>query len=178
MKTQVQAAPFHDPKWYPALEGLIDHIPMLKAEAIEALNGMMYLADSRIRQQRWRVLPLLPEPEDAPVFPPAIVQDAQSKAPKTFQLLNGITGIDAFMLSALAPKATIGVHQHENPFVTAMLTLQCKGEAYILNNGERRDFVEGEIIVFDYTMMHEVVNNSDEERIVLLMLLENALLKV
>lgn len=166
---------FHPLAWYPQLSELHSSIGEIRAEAIHALEQMAFVSDERAKAQTWRVLPIKPEPEDVPNVPPSLINWSRKLAPKTTDLLDSIPGVIAYAFSALAAGAHIAPHQHDNPYVTAMLCLQAEGEVYMVNGGERREIREGEILVFDYTMMHEVENNGSRERIVLLVLLENAL---
>lgn len=167
---------FHSTADYPQLESIAADWLTIKKEAIHSLGRMSYIADNRINKNEWRVLPLLPEEEDRNVIQASEIEAARTHAPNTCKLLDSIEGIHAYAFSSLAPNATIKAHQHHNPYVTAMLSLQAAGEVYIENDGERRYFKEGELLVFDYTLVHQVVNNSDTERIVLLILMDNALL--
>lgn len=173
MHSQKEILAFHPTDLYPVLDELEKHWMALKIEAIHSLKKMFYISDERINNNEWRVLPLVPEEEDRIHMDPSVIKNARKYAPFTCKLLDGIHNIHAYAFSSLAPKATIKAHQHHNPYVTAMLCLQADGDVYIENDGQRKYFKEGETIVFDYTLMHKVVNNSDTERIVLLILMDN-----
>ena len=167
---------YHPLAWYPQLALLSASFEDIRAEAINALEQMAFVSDERAASETWRVLPIKPEPEDVPNVPQSFIDWSRKLAPKTVALLDSIPGVIAYAFSALAPSAHIAPHRHENPYVTAMLCLKADGEVYIVNGGERKVIVEEETLVFDYTLTHEVVNNGSVERIVLLVLLENALI--
>jgi aspartyl/asparaginyl beta-hydroxylase (cupin superfamily) len=59
--------------------------------------------------------------------------------------------------------------------VNSLRQVNNSGNAFIRVNGESKYFKEGELIIFDYTKTHEVINNGLHDRMVLLMLLETRL---
>lgn len=146
---------------------------MIRDEALAARPAMTEIHDSRARAGAWRVLALLPENEDRQAVPEHTWRANRLRAPKTSELLAAVPGMEAYAFSALEPNGHIRPHRHTNAFVTAALCLQHGGNSYIVVAGERREYRDGEVIVFDYTLEHEVFNLGPDERIVLLMLLEN-----
>jgi len=158
---------------YPELESVQREWRTIRDEAIAALGHLTYIRDDRvIDPTAWGVLALQPEEEDLHVVPEEVRERCRRLAPRTVQLMAPIAGIRAYAFSVVSPGATIGAHRHRNAYVTALLTLQSQ-DAYITIAGERADFHEGEIIVFDYTLLHETINHGAVERIALLMLLDN-----
>lgn len=117
------------------------------------------------------ILPLVPEAEDRHVFTEDVYARARSLAPTTCERVGAIPYVKAFAFSRLMPGEHIPSHEHWNPYLTALLCLQGGAGCRILVRGERRDFVDGQYIVFDYTLPHEVFNDGDLERIVLLILI-------
>ena len=166
---------YHPLAWYPELDLLKEHFDAIRTEAVRALEQMAFISDERVSDQSWRVLPIKPELEDIANVPKELIDWSRQLSPQTVSILEQMPGVIAYAFSALAPGGVIAAHQHENPYVTAMFCLQAEGDVYMVNGGERRAIVEGEMLIFDYTMMHEVVNNGSQERIVLLVLMENAL---
>ncbi len=156
---------------YPELGAVHSAWQTIREEAIATLPHAIAICDSRVRPQMWKVLPLMPELEDREVIPEYVVQQSSKLATKTVQLVEGLPNIHAYAFSILKPGGHIRLHRHENPFVTATLCLQSSGESYIKVAQERQDFREGEIIIFDYRLLHEVFNHGKSDRIVLLMLL-------
>lgn len=93
-----------------------------------------------------------------------------AKAPKTTELLKQIPGITTAMFSILGPQKHIPPH---NGFYKGVyryhlaLVIPKEGECYIVNGGERYDWVEGEDVLFDDTYRHAVWNRTEETRVVL-----------
>lgn len=161
---------------YPELHTVTDHFEEIKAEARSLRTRMVPICDDRVDLNVWNIFPLLPEEEDRVVVPDTVWQENQKQAPKTTQILSGLGSLKAFIFSSLEPQGHIRLHKHDNPYVTAILCLQDGGNSYIVVNGEKKQFKTGEILIFDYTQRHEVFNKGTEDRVVLLMLLENRLL--
>ena len=169
---------FHSPTLYPELETLQVHFAQIRAEALACRASMIDIADGRTAAGAWHILPLLAEKEDRAVFSDAQCTANRLLVPYTLDILSTIPDLHACAFSALDPGKKILAHRHVNPFVTAAFCLQEGGDAYIVVNGERRAFHDKEIIIFDYTQEHEVVNNGVQERIVLLLLMNNRLLEI
>jgi aspartyl/asparaginyl beta-hydroxylase (cupin superfamily) len=118
------------------------------------------------------VLALRPEPEDLHVVPEAERERVRRLAPRTISLLDAVPAIRAYAFSVVAPGGVILAHRHHNRYVTALLTLQ-SDDAVIAVAGERAPLCAGELLIFDYTLVHETVNRGAIPRIALLMLLDN-----
>lgn len=95
-----------------------------------------------------------------------------SRAPRTSELVSQIPGLNSAFFSILAPGATIRPHRGvTKAFVTAHLGLVVPRERerlWMRVDDERLYWKEGEWLVFDDTYEHEVCNDTDETRIVLL----------
>lgn len=167
---------FHSPTLYPELDILWLHFVEIRAEALSCRLSMIDIADGRTTPGAWHILPLLAEREDRAVFSDAQCAHNRLLVPRILEILSAIPDLHAYAFSVLDPGKKILPHRHVNPFVTAAFCLQDGGDSYILVNGERRDFHDKEIIIFDYTQEHEVINNGVQERIVLLLLMKNRLL--
>ena len=93
-----------------------------------------------------------------------------AKAPKTTELMKKIPGITTAMFSILGPNKHIPPH---NGFYKGVyryhlgLIIPKEGECYIVNGGQRYDWVEGEDVLFDDTYKHAVWNKTEETRVVL-----------
>ena len=95
-----------------------------------------------------------------------------ARAPRTAQLLEQIPGLNSAFFSILAPGAVIVPHRGvTKAFVTAHLGLsvpQSHKNCWMRVADQRLFWREGEWLVFDDTYEHEVRNETDETRIVLL----------
>lgn len=168
----MQNSVFESLDTYPELLPVQQNWQTIREEAIASLSHTIEICDSRVRPNMWEVLPLMPEVEDREVIPKSVVQKSRQLAPKTVQLVECLPNIHAYAFSILKPGGHIRLHQHENPFVTATLCLQTDGHSYIKVAQECQDFREGEFIIFDYRLLHEVLNDAKGDRIVLLILLD------
>jgi len=172
-RPRVTDAVFQPLGWYPELHPIQQEWQVFRAEALGALPHMTFIRDHRVDGNSWKVLPLLPEAEDRSLISLEVSRRARELAPRTVAAVEGVANIQAYAISVLTAGGKIRAHHHHNRYVTATLCLQSGSESYISVAGERRDFRDGELLIFDYTLSHEVVNRGSEDRIVLLMLLDN-----
>jgi hypothetical protein len=170
----VPAAVYHLPSAYPVLDRILAARETLMAEALDAFRNATWtvIRDNRVDPDDWAVLPLLPEPEDRPVVPDW--EKNRLAAPRTDALLTAEPAVKAYSLMYLRPGGYIRPHKHDNPFVTAIITLQEAPGCYMMAAGERRDFSADQTVVFDYRRVHEARNPSTTCWIALLLLLEPA----
>ena len=174
MKTGPRA--FQPPSAYPELAPIQAAWRDIRGEALASLEQMAYIEDGRADPRVWRVLPIRPEDEDRAVFPEDTLEKCRALAPRTIAIVERsipTPTIHAYAFSALRPGGFIRPHTHENPYVTASLCLDGGLGASIIVEGERRDYIDGELLIFDYRLVHEVIHNGDKPRVVLLMLLED-----
>jgi aspartyl/asparaginyl beta-hydroxylase (cupin superfamily) len=169
----VASSPFHSTELYPELDLITPHFGEIRAEALRVRSSMTDVVDGRIRPGAWNVLPLLAEADDRDVVPDDLCMQNRLLVPRTIEILSTCPAFGGYALSALQSGGHIRPHTHHRPFVTAALCLQDSEGSHIVVGGERRDYREGEMMVFDYCYEHEVINNGPRERIVLLMLLPN-----
>jgi aspartyl/asparaginyl beta-hydroxylase (cupin superfamily) len=118
------------------------------------------------------ILPLLPEPEDRNDIADELYAEARALAPFTTQLVGQIPYLVAYAFSKLVAGRKIPLHEHWNPYLVAILCLQHGGASHISVGGERREFVDGEIVMFDYTLPHESKNDGTDDRYVMLMVVD------
>jgi aspartyl/asparaginyl beta-hydroxylase (cupin superfamily) len=170
---QIQNEAFQTLERYPELQEVMQQFEAIRREALSLKSQMIPLNDERVDANVWSVFPLLPEEEDRVVIPEYLWKKNQRLAPKTTRILSSISSLLAYSFSSLKPNGHIRPHVHENPYVTATLCLQDGGDSYIVVNGEKAQFKSGEMIIFDYRQEHEVINLGTDDRVVLLMLLEN-----
>lgn len=145
----------------------------IRDEALAVRERMLPVFDGRADSGLWKVLPLWTEPEDSGRFPPDLCTSCRALTPRTTAIVESVPGILACMFSMVAPGGRILPHRHHNPFLTVSLCLQSGGDSFIVVGRDRTDYRDGELIVFDYRQMHEVVNRGHADRIALLLLVEN-----
>ena len=140
-----------------------DNFDIIKQEGLAIVN---YLKIDDGRSDGWLVAPLKVEEEDKGVFTQEQIDGFRQQAPITTELIEQVQAI-ASSFSLLKAHSSIKPHSHSNPYITHTLTLQAK-DSYIITNGQTLHYTEGEFTSFDYRHIHEVHNNSDIDRIVLL----------
>lgn len=102
-----------------------------------------------------------------------------ARAPRTAELVNRIPGLNSAFFSILAPGSLIRPHRGvTKAFITAHLGLKVPDERdkmWMRVDDHRIGWREGEWTVFDDTYEHEVRNDTQETRIVLLCQIERPL---
>lgn len=102
-----------------------------------------------------------------------------ARAPRTAALVSQIPGLNSAFFSILAPGTVIVPHRGvTKAFITAHLGLvipKDREKLWMRVDQERLHWSEGEWLLFDDTYEHEVRNDTDETRIVLLCQVERPL---
>lgn len=102
-----------------------------------------------------------------------------ARAPRTFELVNQIPGLNSAFFSILAPGTVITPHRGvTKAIVTAHLGLvvpEQRERCWMRVDDRRIGWREGEWTIFDDTYEHEVRNDTDQTRIVLLCQVERPL---
>ncbi len=95
-----------------------------------------------------------------------------ARAPRTAELVSTIPGLNSAFFSILAPGSVIVPHRGvTKAFITAHLGLSIPKDRdglWMRVDDPRLNWREGEWLVFDDTYEHEVRNDTDETRIILL----------
>ncbi len=154
------------------LKPLKDNWEVIRDEGL-ALKNKILVEDSRSDGWSWLYAPLKPEDEDVEALPRLAKQSREysKEAPKTVRLCKDVKDIEAYAFSMVKAGGHIKPHRDNNQFITCMLGLQVEDTSYIIADGERRDFKEGEFVLFDYRTLHEVYNKSPSDRLLLLALI-------
>jgi len=98
--------------------------------------------------------------------------DNCNKLPQTSKLLSGLKSVETAMINILEPGVKIPPHTGKFSGVLRYhlgLSIPTEGECFLVVNGEKYFWKNGEGILFDDTYVHSVENNTDEYRAVLLM---------
>jgi beta-hydroxylase len=96
---------------------------------------------------------------------------AARECPKTVELLNRFPNVKGAMFALLPPRARLG--KHRDPFAGSLryhlgLATPNSEDCWIEVDGQRRSWREGEVMIFDETFVHEVRNETDKHRLILL----------
>jgi aspartyl/asparaginyl beta-hydroxylase (cupin superfamily) len=161
--------PWHEPDSLPWISRLEAAYPMIREEISAALGQ----PSTELKQYRylgvssadWQSLMLLREPE-------GFIEENCRKLPQTMALLRSlpISFGREVMVSVLKPRSRIPAHRDSgNLTLTCQLGIQIPEQGCSIRVGrERRSWSPGKCIVFDTTYEHEVDNDSDQARVVLL----------
>jgi hypothetical protein len=99
-----------------------------------------------------------------------LFKENAAMCPVTYQTINHIPGCTAAMFSVLSPGKHILPHSGiYKGIIRGLFTIKVSNDkkCWISINKNKIYFKEGECILFDETYEHEVVNDSNEDRIVL-----------
>jgi quercetin dioxygenase-like cupin family protein len=164
---------FQPASLYPELEPLYKYRDIFMVEAALARSHLHYIEDERAEPDTWGVLALRIEEEDLDVVSGAACAANRELMPLTCGILDKVPNLQAYAVSSLVPGGRILEHTHENNLVTAVMCLQGGGESYIVVNGERKDYRNGEFVIFDYRHRHAIFNDGLVDRVAMLLLFEN-----
>jgi beta-hydroxylase len=95
---------------------------------------------------------------------------AQRMCPQTTQLLDSIPSIKAAMFASLPPGARLV--RHRDPYAGSLryhlgLITPNSEQCYIVVDGERYFWRDGEAVMFDETFIHYAENTTDHQRVIL-----------
>jgi len=159
---------------FPELVELQREWPTIRDEARQALDTLGPVLGHPVGHS-W-ILPLVPEAEDQDLIPAEVCARARELAPIATARCSAVPYVVAFAFSRLVPGKHIALHTHWNPYLSGILTLDDGGaNSHILVDGQRHDFVDGDLMLFDYTLPHESKNEGERDRIVMLMIIDRRL---
>lgn len=158
---------------YPELEPVRLKWKDICDEAQGLRRNMVWIEDERTTKRVWAFAPLQVEKDDRDGYLDRLSPAFRSRAPKTVELLHEIPGVLAYGFSLLLSRGRISAHAHRNPFVTAVLGLSVGDHCWLTVGDETQRIQQGNVLIFDYTLRHEVFNDSSADRLVLLVLLPN-----
>ena len=95
---------------------------------------------------------------------------AAALCPKTAELLAGIPSINAAMFTVLPPGSRLG--EHRDPFAGSLryhlgLVTPNSPDCFIIVDGEKYHWKDGEAVMFDETYIHTAENRTDVTRVIL-----------
>ena len=168
---------FVDISFYKELYQVQENWKKIRDEGILVVDDFMDLIDNR--SKGWKVAPIKIEKTDRryvsdKLFKEEIDKNRDkliSKFPFTCNLLDSIETVDNYMFSLLEAGHLIEEHRHKKDRVTAILPLTCGNPTYISVNDEKRYMEEGKFVLFNYSSKHKVINDSDVDRLALLILM-------
>ncbi len=166
--------PFHATEDFPWVAELEARSPMIRAELEKALQHRAALPRIHELQQdqsriggdgRWRVLLLRGWGHPSQV--------GLELCPQTAQALEEIPGLVTAFFSVLAPRARIEEHHATDGGLLrchlGLIVPEHREDCVLTVDGQAYCWEEGRAVVFDDTHPHSVRNDTDEERVVLLL---------
>lgn len=122
-----------------------------------------YKVDTDIGQDNnWKGFPL--------IIYNYLFRENVDSCPQTNKIIKQVPGCSSAMFSVLGPGKHILPHTGiYKGVVRGLLTLKApsSGQCWIKINNQKIPFENGKLILFDETALHEVFNDSEEERVVL-----------
>ena len=169
---------FYSSEEYPELTSACSEWREIRDEGWGIRSEMMWIEDERTDDRAWSFGPLVVEEAARTSDRNRLCEALRVKTPHTMKILRDIPGLLACGFSLLRAHSRIRMHSHVDPCVTASLCLSPADPCWITAGCETRHFYQGELIIFDFTLPHEIVNDSSTDRLALLMLLPNKSLMV
>lgn len=156
---------------YPELGELQDNWEVVRKEAMDAQNGWKDWPEDLVNKEgRWTVFPLLG-------FGKWVPENCE-KCPETTRMLRKINGLRTAGFSRLGKNTKLRFHRGwaslSNHVLRCHLPLIVpkKGKCGIAVDNKFQQHVAGKWMVFDDSKVHSGINETDEERIILLVDLE------
>jgi beta-hydroxylase len=98
------------------------------------------------------------------------LESAKRQCPRTIEILKQVPAVKAAMFASLPSGGSL--MPHRDPFAGSLryhlgLSTPNSDECYILVDGEKHAWHDGQDVLFDETFIHEAHNNTDDNRIIL-----------
>lgn len=152
---------FHNIEQWPFLEPFKKHWKEIRDEYLAIQNEAIEWPEKMLYNQGWDAVGLIFQ--KYPLFYNIV------KCPITVGLINQVPDVYIAGFSVLKPGTIIYPHMGYTEDVwRCHLGLICPEGAWIKVGDERYDWKEGEMTVFDDTILHEAQNNSDQTRVILI----------
>jgi len=168
--SKVRISAFVDPGQFPELSLLSAHWREMRDEAarlndegfIRAAAGYNDMGFNSFFRTGWKRFYLKWYGDDLP--------SAQRMCPRTVELLNAIPSVKAAMFASLPPGARLV--RHRDPYAGSLryhlgLLTPNSDQCYIVVDGERYFWRDGEAMMFDETYIHHAENTTQMPRVIL-----------
>lgn len=158
---------FHNPKTYPWSCELQKHWTEIRAELLSHLKGEVwepgaYAAPNKQYAPEWKI---------AKIF---MAEHWEERFPNTQRIIQRLShSMRPFEIffAQMPPKTKISEHSdNQNYILTLHLGLQLEhGKCFLQVGNRKREWEEGQVMVFDTTFIHAAANDSDKSRYVLVL---------
>ncbi|WP_129775924.1 aspartyl/asparaginyl beta-hydroxylase domain-containing protein [Peristeroidobacter soli] len=166
----VKAKPYADVRDFPELKQVTEQWQMIREEAlklfdeghIRAASGYNDIGFNTFFKRGWKRFYLKWYGDFLP--------SASALCPRTAELLGKIPSINAAMFTLLPPGSRLGAHR--DPFAGSLryhlgLVTPNSPDCYIIVDGEKYYWKDGEAVMFDETYIHQAENRTDVTRVIL-----------
>ena len=168
--SRVPRSAFVDPQAFPELAPLREHWQEIRGEAlrlndegaIRAATGYNDIGFNSFFRTGWTRFYLTWYGKE--------MATAEQRCPRTMALLRGIPSLKAAMFASLPPGARLV--RHRDPYAGSLryhLGLATPNDAgcYIVVDGQRYHWKDGEAVMFDETFIHHAENMTQGQRVIL-----------
>lgn len=166
----VKAKPYADVREFPELRQVTEQWQMIREEAlklfdeghIRAASGYNDIGFNTFFRRGWKRFYLKWYGDFLP--------SASAACPRTTELLAKIPSINAAMFTLLPPGSRLGAHR--DPFAGSLryhlgLITPNSPDCYIVVDGEKYFWKDGEAVMFDETYIHQAENRTGTTRVIL-----------
>tara|TARA_R100001530_G_scaffold110444_1_gene77759 strand:- start:170 stop:724 length:555 start_codon:yes stop_codon:yes gene_type:complete len=171
--------PFFTIDDFPELKPVQDSWKEIRDEVITYLDSFYKVEDERNTTGRWFNLPISPASDDMALDRrqggnlDKKVDKWKDEFPRTRELCSNLTGVNEFVFSLLGPDGHIGSHSHGRNCVSAVLGLDVPDYCTLRVKDKTEHYENGKFVIFNFREKHEAWNQSDRDRLVLLISLPN-----
>jgi len=143
---------------YPFLQPLQDHWQEIRDEYFKVQDRTEKWFEDGLHNGKWEAYGLRFKNQDVP-----------HECPRTAELVFGIPNVYIAGFSIMKPGCRIEPHVgYTRDVLRAHVGLVCPEGAWLQVGGEMYRWKEGEVVVFDDTVLHSAANESPEDRVILL----------
>jgi aspartyl/asparaginyl beta-hydroxylase (cupin superfamily) len=151
---------FKDSADFPRLKILEENWKIIKEEYLAISDKTIKWPETALYNKGWDAFGLFFKGDRLP---------SSALCPMTTKLIHTIPGLFIGGFSVLRPGCQIKPHTGYTEAVwRSHLGLICPNDAWIVVNNEKYTWQEGKIVVFDDTLLHSAMNNSDSDRVILI----------
>lgn len=168
--SSVKAKPYADVREFPELRAVTGQWQLIREEAlrlfdeghIRTASGYNDIGFNTFFRRGWKRFYLKWYGDFLP--------SAEALCPKTAELLANIPSINAAMFTLLPPGSRLGAHR--DPFAGSLryhlgLVTPNSPDCYLIVDGEKYHWKDGEAVMFDETYIHQAENRTDVSRVIL-----------
>lgn len=152
--------------WQDILDEYKKAMETITVDSAFVKDGLVYpWPEKELYNQGWKAIGLVYKGRDDYYY----TQKVRDQFPLTNKLVKAVPGVYIAGFSILEPKTTIYPHTgYTGEVLRSHLGLICPKGAYLEVDGERVEWEQGKMFVFDDMITHNAYNGSDEERVILM----------